>query len=104
MADESAWNAHDVVEIIEKRAAQIVSIYTTKPGGLYRAMEVAAVGARRGPHLQRQRVCGDRNRKSRQSATCGRGTGCRALLRRSSFDPGRGAVGTGGQASTTRTT
>jgi muconate cycloisomerase len=43
MADESAWNAHDVVEIIEQRAAQIVSIYTTKPGGLYRAMEVAAV-------------------------------------------------------------
>ena len=43
MADESAWNAHDVIEIIEKRAAQIVSIYTTKPGGLYHAMEVAAV-------------------------------------------------------------
>lgn len=43
MADESAWNAHDVVQIIEKRAAQIVSIYTTKPGGLYKAMEVAAV-------------------------------------------------------------
>jgi muconate cycloisomerase len=43
MADESAWNAHDVVEIIERGAAQIVSIYTTKPGGLYRAMEVAAV-------------------------------------------------------------
>src|SRR5947208_3531331 len=43
MADESAWNAHDIIEIIEKRAAQIVSIYTTKPGGLYCAMEVAAV-------------------------------------------------------------
>ncbi len=43
MADESAWTAHDVVEIAERRAAQIVSIYTTKPGGLYRAMEVAAV-------------------------------------------------------------
>lgn len=43
MADESAWNSHDVIEIVEKRAAQIVSIYTTKPGGLYRAMEVAAV-------------------------------------------------------------
>src|SRR6266849_1379693 len=43
MADESAWNAHDVIQIAEKRAAQIVSIYTTKPGGLYRAMEVAAV-------------------------------------------------------------
>jgi muconate cycloisomerase len=43
MADESAWNSHDVIDIIERRAAQIVSIYTTKPGGLYRAMEVAAV-------------------------------------------------------------
>jgi muconate cycloisomerase len=43
MADESAWNAHDVIQIIERRAAQIVSIYTTKPGGLYKAMEVAAV-------------------------------------------------------------
>src|SRR5438105_4560672 len=43
MADESAWNAHDVIEIVEQRAAQIVSIYSTKPGGLYRAMEVAAV-------------------------------------------------------------
>lgn len=43
MADESAWNAHDVIQIIERRAAEIVSIYTTKPGGLYRAMEVAAV-------------------------------------------------------------
>jgi muconate cycloisomerase len=43
MADESAWNVHDVIQIIEQRAAQIVSIYTTKPGGLYRAMEVAAV-------------------------------------------------------------
>jgi muconate cycloisomerase len=43
MADESAWNAHDVIQIIEQRAAQIVSIYATKPGGLYRAMEAAAV-------------------------------------------------------------
>jgi muconate cycloisomerase len=43
MADESAWNAHDVIQIIEQRAAQIISIYTTKPGGLYRAMEAAAV-------------------------------------------------------------
>jgi muconate cycloisomerase len=43
MADESAWNAHDAIQIAEKRAAEIVSIYTTKPGGLYKAMEVAAV-------------------------------------------------------------
>jgi muconate cycloisomerase len=43
MADESAWTAHDVLDIASHRAAQLVSIYTTKPGGLYRAMEVAAV-------------------------------------------------------------
>lgn len=43
MADESAWNSHDVIQIIAHRAAQIVSIYATKPGGLYKAMEVAAV-------------------------------------------------------------
>ena len=30
MADESAWNAHDVLQIIERQAAQIVSIYTTR--------------------------------------------------------------------------
>lgn len=48
MADESAWNKHDVIEISERRAADIVSIYTTKPGGLYRAMEVAAVASAAG--------------------------------------------------------
>ncbi len=43
MADESAWTAQDVLEIVERRAADIISIYTTKPGGLYRAFQVAAV-------------------------------------------------------------
>ncbi len=43
MADESAWNAHDAIQVIEHRAAEIISIYTTKPGGLLKAMEVAAV-------------------------------------------------------------
>jgi muconate cycloisomerase len=43
MADESAWNAHDAFQIAEQRVIDIVSIYTTKPGGLYKAMEVAAV-------------------------------------------------------------
>lgn len=42
MADESAWTAEDVIELFEHRACHIVSIYTTKPGGLYRAMQVAA--------------------------------------------------------------
>jgi muconate cycloisomerase len=43
MADESAWTPQDVLEIIERRAADIISIYTTKPGGLYKAMQVATV-------------------------------------------------------------
>lgn len=43
MADESAWNSHDVIQIVAQHTIDIVSIYTTKPGGLYRAMEVAAV-------------------------------------------------------------
>jgi muconate cycloisomerase len=43
MADESAWNSHDVLQIAERGGIDIVSIYTTKPGGLYKAMEVAAV-------------------------------------------------------------
>ncbi len=43
MADESAWTPQDVFEIIERGAGDIISIYTTKPGGLYQAMQVAAV-------------------------------------------------------------
>jgi muconate cycloisomerase len=43
MADESAWTAHDVLEIASKRAADVISIYTTKPGGLFKAKQVAAV-------------------------------------------------------------
>ena len=43
MADGSAWTPQDVLEIVERRAADIISIYTTKPGGLHRAMQVAAV-------------------------------------------------------------
>lgn len=42
MVDESCWTARDVFEVAEQRAADIVSIYTTKPGGLFRGMEVAA--------------------------------------------------------------
>jgi muconate cycloisomerase len=43
MADESAWTAEDVIEIVEKKAADMISIYTTKPGGLFKAKTVAAV-------------------------------------------------------------
>ncbi len=43
MADESAWTAQDVIEIIQKKAADVISIYTTKPGGLFNGKKVAAV-------------------------------------------------------------
>jgi muconate cycloisomerase len=43
MADESAWSPRDVLKIAEHRAADAISIYTTKPGGLFRARQVAAV-------------------------------------------------------------
>jgi muconate cycloisomerase len=43
MADESAWSAYDIVEIAQKKAADLISIYTTKPGGLFKAKNVAAV-------------------------------------------------------------
>jgi muconate cycloisomerase len=43
MADESAWTEQDAVEIIRKYAADIISLYTTKPGGMFKAKQVAAV-------------------------------------------------------------
>lgn len=43
MADESAWTPQDVLEIVAKKAADIISIYTTKPGGMFKAKKVAAV-------------------------------------------------------------
>lgn len=43
MADESAWNTRDAIEIVGRGAVQIISIYTTKAGGLYKAMQVGAV-------------------------------------------------------------
>lgn len=43
MADESAWTHHDLIEIARRRAVDLISLYTTKPGGLFRAKKVAAV-------------------------------------------------------------
>src|SRR5262249_31159575 len=43
MADESAWTPQDVIEIIQKKAADIISIYTTKPGGMFKGKKVAVV-------------------------------------------------------------
>jgi L-alanine-DL-glutamate epimerase-like enolase superfamily enzyme len=43
MADESAWTAEDVLEIVRLGAAQMLSVYYTKPGGLARAKRLLAV-------------------------------------------------------------
>jgi muconate cycloisomerase len=43
MADESAWSAHDIIEIDRLQAADVISLYTTKPGGLGPAKKAAAV-------------------------------------------------------------
>lgn len=43
MADESAWTPFDILEIIDIKAAELISIYTTKPGGLLGAMRVGAI-------------------------------------------------------------
>ena len=40
MADESAWTAHDILELHELEAS-CFSCYVTKPGGLYRARQQA---------------------------------------------------------------
>jgi muconate cycloisomerase len=41
MADESAWTAHDILELARLQAASCFSCYVTKPGGLYRARQQA---------------------------------------------------------------
>jgi muconate cycloisomerase len=43
MADESAWNSRDALEIAIEGGIEIISIYITKPGGLHRALDVASI-------------------------------------------------------------
>jgi muconate cycloisomerase len=43
MADESAWDAHDVLRLIQHQAAEMVSVYYTKPGGFMKAKKLVAV-------------------------------------------------------------
>jgi muconate cycloisomerase len=45
MADESAWYPRDILRLRELHAADILSLYYSKPGGLYRARQVADVAA-----------------------------------------------------------
>lgn len=43
MADESAWFPQDILRLRQLDACEIISLYTTKPGGLYPAQQVAHV-------------------------------------------------------------
>lgn len=43
MADESAWTALDIVEIAAAGQIETFSLYVTKPGGLFRARQQAAI-------------------------------------------------------------
>jgi muconate cycloisomerase len=45
VADESCWSAHDVVGLAERGAADVISIYLAKAGGIARAKQVACVAA-----------------------------------------------------------
>lgn len=48
MADESAWTVHDILELDRLNAVQCISLYVTKPGGLYRARQVGDVAEQLG--------------------------------------------------------
>ena len=48
MADESVWTAHDMAELARYGSIPLASIYTTKAGGLHRAMQADAVACANG--------------------------------------------------------
>jgi len=50
MADESAWNAYDILRIIETKAADMISVYYTKPGGFLKAKRLLAIAEAGGLH------------------------------------------------------
>jgi L-alanine-DL-glutamate epimerase-like enolase superfamily enzyme len=45
IADESCWSPHDVVELAERDAADVISIYLAKAGGIAGAKRVATLAA-----------------------------------------------------------
>ena len=43
MADEGCWTPQDALEIVRRKAADALSIYYTKAGGLHRSMQIGAI-------------------------------------------------------------
>ena len=84
MADESAWSARDVLRLIEWKAAEMVSVYYTKPGGLMKAKKLLAVAETGGLLLRHQRLGRDGRRQRGQPASrrlVARSSTCRARSR-----------------------
>lgn len=48
IADESCWDAHDALEVVQEQAADAISIYLAKAGGITRARQVATIAAAAG--------------------------------------------------------
>ena len=48
MADEGVWTPQDALEIVRRRAADALSIYFTKAGGLHRSLQIGAIAAAAG--------------------------------------------------------
>lgn len=44
IVDEGCWTPQDAMEIVKRGAADVLSIYFTKAGGLLRSMEIGAIG------------------------------------------------------------
>ncbi len=44
IVDEGCWSPQDAMEIVQRGAADVLSIYFTKAGGLIRSMEIGAIG------------------------------------------------------------
>ena len=103
MADESRLERARCDPDHRAARGEIVSIYTTKPGGLYRAMEVAAVCRAAGIicNVNGSVETGVGNLANIQFAAAAPAVD--ALLRRAGVDAGRGAERATSAASTTRT-
>ncbi len=43
IADESCWDPHDALELVQEQAADAISIYLAKAGGIARARQVATI-------------------------------------------------------------
>ena len=86
MADESAWTPQDVLEIARKNAADVISIYTTKPGGLFKAQASRRRRSGGGLALQCERLGGDRHRQRGEHSLGGFDRSGDLWLRRAGFD------------------